>query len=30
MFFMLAGNVPGAAAVADLEPLNCLRNGNFF
>ena len=27
---ILAPNVPGAAAVADLEPLNCLRNENFF
>jgi len=26
----MGANVPGAAAVADLEPLNCLRNGNFF
>ena len=26
----LAYNDPGAAAVADLEPLNCLRNENSF
>jgi len=30
IFLTMPANVPGAAAVAELEPLNCLRNGNFF
>lgn len=30
MLMRILNNVPGAAAVADLEPLHCLHNGNFF